>query len=307
MIIHWVLFHFIIERMAENMENKLQFDYHYGQEAEQYMSMGLKSGLYKTIQLNQNELDIKFGQRLINAGHHYAYELFAFDLFKCFSLLFDADFSGKSLNAGSAKEAVHAFCVFDDIPGVFRFGDGAAMADYHDIRVDRPARIAYFLHAFDAIIQCQCSLCANAAFGGETHMCDQNIGARFGHCLCLIYIKYIWSGKQIHFMGFADHINLQAIPHICFLKILAEHTINESYGWEVLYTDKSHILELAKEYIHNPERIGTAYASQHRCVLHNRKNLAAHINNDLIGIAIGKQTGQGAAPCHSVPAGVVND
>ena len=55
------------------------------------------------------------------------------------------------------------------------------------------------------------------------------------------------------------------------------------------------------------ERIGAVDAGEHRRLLHDRQHLARHLDDDVVGIAVGEQAGERAAARHAVAAGIVDD
>ena len=55
------------------------------------------------------------------------------------------------------------------------------------------------------------------------------------------------------------------------------------------------------------ERVGAVDPGQHGRVAHHRQHLARHLDDDLIGIAIGEHPRQRSAPRHSVAARIVDD
>ena len=52
--------------------------------------------------------------------------------------------------------------------------------------------------------------------------------------------------------------------------------------------------------------IGAVDAGEHRRVLDDRQDLARHLEDDLVGVAVGQQAGQRAAAGHAVAAGIVD-
>lgn len=58
---------------------------------------------------------------------------------------------------------------------------------------------------------------------------------------------------------------------------------------------------------HQHEGIGPVDACKNGRVLHDRQHLDGHLFYDLIGVAIGEQSGGGAAPRHAIPARIIDD
>ena len=64
--------------------------------------------------------------------------------------------------------------------------------------------------------------------------------------------------------------------------------------------------ELAQEMVAQQERVGAVDAGQHRRAGGHRQHLAAHLDHDLVGVAVGQQAGERAAAGHAVAAGIVD-
>jgi hypothetical protein len=77
-------------------------------------------------------------------------------------------------------------------------------------------------------------------------------------------------------------------------------------GREVLHAGEAHRLELAQEHVRQIERVGAVDPGQDRRVPDHRQHLVRHLHDDVVGVAVGQQTGQGAPPRHPVAAGVVD-
>jgi hypothetical protein len=54
-------------------------------------------------------------------------------------------------------------------------------------------------------------------------------------------------------------------------------------------------------------RIGAAHAREHRGLARHGQDLAGHVHDDRVGVAVGHHPGQRAAPRHPVAPGVVDD
>ena len=55
------------------------------------------------------------------------------------------------------------------------------------------------------------------------------------------------------------------------------------------------------------ERIGAVDACQHRRAFHHRQHFLRHVLDDLVGIAIGEDAGERAAPRHAVAPRIIDD
>lgn len=66
-------------------------------------------------------------------------------------------------------------------------------------------------------------------------------------------------------------------------------------------------LQLLEEAAHHAERVGAADAGQHRRVLDDRQHFGAHLDHDLVRVAVRKQARQRPASRHAETAGIVDD
>ena len=71
--------------------------------------------------------------------------------------------------------------------------------------------------------------------------------------------------------------------------------------------EKPIALHLVEEHVHLAERIGAVDAREHRRVLDHRQHFGRHLHHDRVGVAVGHQPGERAAPGHAVAAGIVDD
>jgi hypothetical protein len=55
------------------------------------------------------------------------------------------------------------------------------------------------------------------------------------------------------------------------------------------------------------ERICAVDAGEHGNVLDDGQNLAAHLDHEVVGVAVGEQSGEGASARHAESTGVVDD
>ena len=89
---------------------------------------------------------------------------------------------------------------------------------------------------------------------------------------------------------------------------MARHdAVEQTDGGKVLHAVEAHLLDLLQEDRHQAKGVGAADAGQHRGVLDHRQHLAGHFHDDRVGVAVGQQPGQGAAPGHAIAPGVVDD
>ena len=71
--------------------------------------------------------------------------------------------------------------------------------------------------------------------------------------------------------------------------------------------EKPRSISRCRNCVGDHERVGAVHAGQHRRVLHHRQHLVRHLADDLVGVAVGEQAGERAAPGHAVAARVVDD
>ena len=84
-----------------------------------------------------------------------------------------------------------------------------------------------------------------------------------------------------------DHVDFQPIGHAGFLEIGAEGAIDDADGGKILHAGKADRLQLVEEHVHQPEGIGAVDAGEDRRVLDDGQHLGGHVDDDLVGIAIG--------------------
>ena len=70
--------------------------------------------------------------------------------------------------------------------------------------------------------------------------------------------------------------------------------------------EKPRSISARRNCVGDHERVGAVDAGQHRRVLHHRQHLVRHLADDLVGVAVGQQAGERAAPGHAVAARVVD-
>ena len=76
---------------------------------------------------------------------------------------------------------------------------------------------------------------------------------------------------------------------------------------KILHAGEAELLQLAQERLQQHERIGAVHAREHRRFLDNRQHFARHLDDDVVGVAIGEQARERAAAGHAVAAGIVDD
>ena len=104
-----------------------------------------------------------------------------------------------------------------------------------------------------------------------------------------------------------DHLDLEAEAHAGLLEVGAEGAVDQADGREVLHAREAEADQALQELVGDHERIGAVDAGEHRRVLDHRQHLVRHLADDLVGVAVGEQAGERAAPGHAVAARVVDD
>ena len=141
----------------------------------------------------------------------------------------------------------------------------------------------------------------------KAHVGNDDVCAGLGHCCCLFFIEDIRAGKHVELVSLGNHIYLKAVAHAGFFEVLTERTVDKANSGEVLNAVEALLLKLGQVLLHYAEGVGAAYASEHGGVLHNRQNLGAHFNNNLVCIAVGKQASKRAAASHAESTRVVDN
>ena len=89
-------------------------------------------------------------------------------------------------------------------------------------------------------------------------------------------------------------------------RLIAHDAVDQTDCREILDACEPHVLELAEELVADHEWIGCTDAGQNRRVRDGRQDFVGHLLDDRVGVAVGHQAGERAAPCHPEPAGVVD-
>ena len=108
-------------------------------------------------------------------------------------------------------------------------------------------------------------------------------------------------------MGLRDHFHFLVIPHSGAFQVGPEVAVYQPHRGEVLNAGKPHVLELAQEQRHVPERVRAADAGQHGRVPHHGKHFGSHFDHDGVGVPIRHQARQRTPAGHAVAPGVVDD
>jgi hypothetical protein len=140
---------------------------------------------------------------------------------------------------------------------------------------------------------------ADGAAGGETHVRHEDVGPGGGHGASFVRIEDVGGGEQVHLAGEADHLHFKVVAHAGFFETDAHGAIDQANGREVLDPGEPDLLDLFEEDRHlrngsvpqTPARTGR--------VLDDRQDLAGHVHDDGVGIAVGHHAGEGAAAGHA--------
>ena len=108
-------------------------------------------------------------------------------------------------------------------------------------------------------------------------------------------------------MRLPDHVDLEAVAHAGLLEALAHDAVEQPDRRKVLHAGEAERRQLGEELRHQHERVGAVDAGEHRRVPDHRQDLARHVLDDLVGVAVGEQAGRRAAPGHAIAAGIVDD
>ena len=171
----------------------------------------------------------------------------------------------------------------------------------------RAAGGGHLLHFVDRLLQREGYGRADSAGGGEADVGDQKIGAGLGHGGRLLWGKDVGRREHVQLMGDGDGLDLLVIAHARAFQILAEGTVEEADGGEVLYTAEADLFELLEKYVFEAEGIGAADSRQDRGILNDREYFGRHFDDDTVGVAIGHHAGKRPAAGHTKTAGVVDD
>ena len=98
-------------------------------------------------------------------------------------------------------------------------------------------------------------------------MRHDDIRAGLGQGGGLGFVEGVRTGEHVEFVGQADHLDFEVETHARLLQNLPEIPVDHPHGREVLNPVEPRFLELLQENGHQPERIGAAYARQHRGIL----------------------------------------
>src|SRR5882757_1138670 len=213
----------------------------------------------------------------------------------------------QSLHAGGAEEPGHALGAGQDVLGVLGVGDRAAVAQDDDVPADGCRGVADGLDPGEALLQRGSGPRADGAGGGQPHVGDDDVGAGVRHRLGLLLVEDVRGGDEVDPVGLADHVDLKGVGHAGLFEVLPEVAVDQAHGREVLHAGEAQIGELPQEARDVAEGVGAADAGQDRGLLDDGQDFGGHLHDDGVGVAVGHESREGAAACHPVAAGVVDD
>src|SRR6266446_5934348 len=104
-------------------------------------------------------------------------------------LLGDRHLGRQTLDAGSSEEAVAIGAAIDHVGRIRRLGDWAAMAEHDHVLAHAAGRSGPVVDPRDAIVKRQRRLRADRAARGQTHVANDDVGARLGHFARLLGLE----------------------------------------------------------------------------------------------------------------------
>ena len=176
------------------------------------------------------------------------------------------------------------------------------MAQAQDPGIDALGGVRQRLHLDGSLLQRQGGLRSDGSGRGQPHVGHQDVSPGAGHIPRLLLVEHVGRGEQVQLVGHADHVDLRAVAHPSLLQVRPEHPVDQADGREVLDAGEADLLDLAQEIAHHTEWVCAVDPCQHRRVPNYRQHLIRHLHDDRVGVAIGQQSRQGAAPSHPEPA-----
>jgi len=147
-------------------------------------------------------------------------------------------------STSAPEEAGDALRVLVDVLGVRGFGDGPAVAEDNHIWIDLLRRIVHGLYPLGGLLQVQGRLRADIPLGGQPHVGHQQVGAGLGHGHGVLLAEDIGAGEHVELVGQSDRLDLQVVTHPRLLQVLAEDTVDQPHGGEVLDPIEAYLLQL---------------------------------------------------------------
>ena len=194
----------------------------------------------------------------------------------------------------------------ENVGRVLRQGDRTAVAEHDHVLPDPPGLGCDGAHTLRRLLQRKGGLGADRAAGGQAHVGDHDVGPGLGHGAGLGLVEHVRGRQHVLGTGEADHLHLEPVAHAGLLQIGPDPAVEETHGREVLHAREAQRLQLVEEVVEEAERVGAVHPGQHRRVPHHRQHLARHLDHDVVGVAVGHQSGERAAARHAIAAGIVD-
>jgi hypothetical protein len=157
-----------------------------------------------------------------------------------------------------------------------------------------------------AILQLQRGFRADRAAGRQTEMADDDIRARTRHRCGIGFGEDIGRRQHVFFARLADHLDFERVAHAGIFEIGAERAVDQADGREILHAGETEAFEVVEKRLHQAERIGAVNSGEDGRVFDDGQHLARHFDDDLVGVAIGEEPGERAAPGHAVAPGIID-
>src|SRR5262249_22506710 len=123
----------------------------------------------------------------------------------------------------------------------------------------------------------------------------------------LRFVEHVRAREQAKLGCLADHVHFQAVAHVGFFESLPHGAVDETDGGKVLHAAEADRTDIAKEQLHDAERIGAADAGEHGGLAAGGEHFGGNIKADLVGVAVRHHAAEAAAAGHAKPARVVDD
>src|SRR5262245_1158041 len=137
-------------------------------------------------------------------------------------------------------------------------------------------------------------------------MADDDVGPRPGHVARVLLREHVGRGEQVELSCALDHLDLEGVAHAGLLQLGPDHAVEQADRGEVLHAGEAQLAEPCQERIEQQERVGAVDPGEDRRVRDNRQPFARHVEHDLVGVAVGEQPRERAAPRHAIAARIVD-
>ena len=122
-------------------------------------------------------------------------------------------------------------------------------------------------------------------------MSDDGVCPGFRHGFRFLRSGNVDDGKDVHLACQCDGIDFFLNRHAGFLKCLAEVSVDDGVGGEVVHTGEAHIFDFKKVVPHAAARVGAVDTADHRDFVDDGEDLElADFHGDGIGVIVGHQS-----------------